>query len=129
MMGNCSCTTICTTKGTTVSSSSCQGDANRIFRGNSKHEGAETTMRTGGGSWKEGTDNLMVGSPRLACPKGCGGYQDEREDDEEYSSGPIKKKVKTRKLSSIYADSRSLMPSSLKVNESKEADGKSAGED
>ncbi|EOY32481.1 Uncharacterized protein TCM_040413 [Theobroma cacao] len=129
MMGNCSGTTICNTKGTTVSSSSCQGDAKRIFLGNSKHEGAETTMRTGGGRWKEWTDNLMAGSPRLACPKGSGGYQDEGEEDEEYSSGPIKKKVKTRKLTSIYADIRSLMPSSSKVNESEEADGKSSGED
>ena len=84
-------------------------------------------MRIGGSTgWKERTDasSLMEGgsSKRACANSSCGlKYKDNAEDEEHYSSGSsIKKKAKTRSLTSIYDDIRSRMPSSSKLNEIEE---------
>ncbi|XWS52457.1 hypothetical protein CRYUN_Cryun11dG0072100 [Craigia yunnanensis] len=125
MKGNCSGTVILNTKRTTVSSSSCKGDAKGIVLGKSKDGKAKTTMKRSGR--KERTDassSMQVGSSRFACADdGCCGmkYKEKAEAQEHYSCGSsIKKKVKTRSLTSIYDDIRSRMPSSSKLNEIEE---------
>ncbi|XWS73479.1 hypothetical protein CRYUN_Cryun02cG0132400 [Craigia yunnanensis] len=127
MKGNCSGTAIANTKWTTVSSSFCKGAGKGIFLGNSKDGKAETAMRIGGSTdRKERTDASSLiegGSSKRSCAKGMCGlkYKEIAEDEEHYSSGSsIKKKAKTRSLTSIYDDIRSRMPSSSKLNEIEE---------
>ncbi|KAK8550637.1 hypothetical protein V6N13_119154 [Hibiscus sabdariffa] len=65
------------------------------WKGNSKYGKAETAMRIDG--QKERTKVRLL-------------MEAEDEDEEGYTFGSIKNKVKTRSLTSIYADIRSLMP-------------------
>ncbi|XP_022728762.1 uncharacterized protein LOC111284325 [Durio zibethinus] len=138
LKGNYSGTAIVNTKGRTGSSSSFKGDAKGIFLGNSKDGKAETTMRIGGSAGrKKRTDASLwmeVGSSRRGFANGSCGlkYKNKAEDQEQYLSGSsIKnKKVKTRSLTSIYDDVRSLMTSPSKLNEIEQnTNGKSVGED
>ncbi|KAK8645314.1 hypothetical protein V6N13_119154 [Hibiscus sabdariffa] len=76
-------------------SSSWKDVAKGMFPGNSKYGKAETAMRIDG--QKERTKVRLL-------------MEAEDEDEEGYTFGSIKNKVKTRSLTSIYADIRSLMP-------------------
>ncbi|XVF69715.1 hypothetical protein PTKIN_Ptkin11bG0104500 [Pterospermum kingtungense] len=102
--GNCSGTAGLNTKGRIVSSSSCKGNT----KGKSKNGKAETRVKIVG--WKERTD-VSVGSSRRGRSDGSSGMKS-KEMPEDPSGSSIKKKVKTRSLTSIYDDIRSRLPTS-----------------
>ncbi|XVE78820.1 hypothetical protein DITRI_Ditri14bG0008600 [Diplodiscus trichospermus] len=121
MKGNCFGTAIVNAKGTTVSSSSCKGDAKGIFAWKSEDENVETTLSIGGSNSRKGSTNasssMQIGSLKLSRADGSHGMKyKEKAEEERYSSGSSpEKKVKTRSLTSIYADIRSRMPSFSKA--------------
>ncbi|OMP03462.1 putative phosphatidylinositol glycan [Corchorus olitorius] len=72
-------------------------------------------MRTGGSSQKKRTDSQKIGSSQRATAsagRGLNHKVEDEENEEDSSSCSIEKKIKTRSLTSIYADIRSQMPSS-----------------
>ncbi|KAK8481151.1 hypothetical protein V6N13_010621 [Hibiscus sabdariffa] len=89
------------------------------WKGNSKYGKAETAMRIDGQK-ERAKVRLLMEAGYQAKDEG----EDEDEDEEGYTSGSNEKKVKTRSLTSIYADIRSLMPAagSSKLNHSQDSE-------